>query len=229
MRKTTILTALLLILGFGTVAAQGTYGIDSAHSSVGFKVRHLVSKVSGGFNEFDGTIVADANNLDASSVEFTIKSASIYTKNEKRDGHLRSADFFDVEKYPEILNADELGYGNWWPFWSPEPFYAPQSDVSCMLSPETFERFIVPELDDTYAVAGTFTMHGVSKEITLTVDFLGEMSAMGGTRAGYELTTTLDRKDYEVSWNRALDAGGFVLGDEVEVSINLEVIKRDEK
>jgi len=196
MRKTTILTALLLILGFGTVAAQGTYGIDSAHSSVGFKVRHLVSKVSGGFNEFDGTIVADANNLDASSVEFTIKSASIDTKNEKRDGHLRSADFFDVEKYPEI----------------------------------TFKSSKITKVDnDTYAVAGTFTMHGVSKEITLTVDFLGEMSAMGGTRAGYELTTTLDRKDYEVSWNRALDAGGFVLGDEVEVSINHEVIKHDEK
>ena len=101
--KTAILTALVLVLGFGTVAAQGTYGIDTAHSNVGFKVRHLVSKVSGGFNDFDGTIVADFNNLDSSSVEFTIQAASIDTKNEKRDGHLRSADFFDVEKYPEII------------------------------------------------------------------------------------------------------------------------------
>jgi len=195
MRKTAILTALVLVLGFGTVAAQGTYGIDTAHSSVGFKVRHLVSKVSGGFNDFDGTIVADFGNLDSSSVEFTIQATSIDTKNEKRDGHLRSADFFDVEKYPEI----------------------------------SFKSSKITKIDgDSYAVAGAFTMHGVSKEITLTVDFLGEMTAMGGTRAGYELTTTINRKDFEITWNRALDAGGFVLGDDVEVNINLEVIKQED-
>jgi len=194
MRKTAILTALVLVLGFGTVAAQGTYGIDTAHSSVGFKVRHLVSKVSGGFNDFDGTIVADFGNLDASSVEFTIQATSIDTKNEKRDGHLRSADFFDVEKFPEI----------------------------------TFKSSKITKIDgDSYAVVGPLTMHGVSKEITLTVDFLGEMTAMGGTRAGYELTTKLNRKDFEVSWNRALDAGGFVLGDDVEININLELIKQE--
>jgi polyisoprenoid-binding protein YceI len=193
MRKTAILTALVIVLGLGTVAAQGTYGIDTAHSSVGFKVRHLVSKVSGGFNDFDGTVVADFGNLDASSVEFTIQTASIDTKNEKRDGHLRSADFFDVEKFPEI----------------------------------TFKSSKITKVDDdSFAVAGDLTMHGVSKEITLTVDFLGEMTAMGGIRAGYELTTTLNRKDYGVSWNRALDAGGFVLGDDVEININLELIKQ---
>lgn len=196
MRKTAIFTALVLALGFGTVAAQGTYGIDTAHSSVNFKIRHLVSKVSGGFNDFDGTIVADFENLDASSVEFTIQASSIDTKNEKRDGHLRSADFFDVEKYPEI----------------------------------SFKSSKITKADsDSFAVAGTLTMHGVSKEITLMVDFLGEMEAMGGIRAGYELTTTLNRKDYGVSWNRALDAGGFVLGDEVEVYIALEVIKQEDE
>jgi len=194
MRKTAILTALVLVLGFGTVAAQGTYGIDTAHSSVGFKVRHLVSKVTGGFNDFDGTIVADFGNLDSSSVEFTIQATSIDTKNEKRDGHLRSVDFFDVEKYPEI----------------------------------SFKSSKVTKIDgDSYAVTGTLTMHGVSKEIILTVDYLGEMTAMGGTRAGYELTTTVNRKDYGVSWNRALDAGGFVLGDDVEIYIALEVIKQE--
>jgi polyisoprenoid-binding protein YceI len=196
MRKTTILTALVLVLGFGTVAAQGTYGIDTAHSNVGFKVRHLVSKVSGEFNEFDGTIVANFENLNASSVEITIQAASIDTKNEKRDGHLRSADFFDAESFPEI----------------------------------TFKSSKITKIDgDSFAVVGTLTMHGVSKEITLTVDFLGEMTAMGGTRAGYELTTTLNRKDYGVSWNRALDAGGFVLGDDVEISIALELVKQEEK
>jgi len=195
MRKTAFLTALVLVLGFGTVAAQGTYGIDTAHSSVGFKVRHLVSKVSGGFNDFDGTIVADFGNLDSSSVEFTIQATSIDTKNEKRDGHLRSADFFDVEKYPEI----------------------------------SFKSSKITKIDgDSYAVTGILTMHGVSKETILTVDYLGEMTAMGGTRAGYELTTTITRKDFGVSWNRALDAGGFVLGDDVEININLEVIKQED-
>ena len=193
MRKKLTLAALFIVLGLGTAAAQGTYAIDTAHSSVGFKVRHLVSRVAGSFTEFDGAITADFGNLDASGVELVIKTASIDTANEKRDGHLRSADFFDVEKYPEI----------------------------------TFSSSKITKVDDdSYAVAGTLTMHGVSNEITLTVDFLGEMEAMGGVRAGYELSTTLNRKDYGVSWNRALDSGGFVLGDDVEVSINLEVIKQ---
>jgi len=193
MRKTAILTALVMVLGFGAVAAQGTYGIDAVHSNVTFKVRHLVSKVSGEFTDFDGTIVADFENLDASRVEFSIRTASIDTKNEKRDGHLRSADFFDVEKYPEI----------------------------------TFKSSKITKIDDdSFAVAGTLTLRGVSKEITLTVDFLGEVTAMGGTRAGYELTTTVNRRDYGVSWNRPLDAGGFVLGDDVEIYIALELIKQ---
>ncbi len=193
MRKITILTALMLFLGFGSAVAQGTYGIDAAHSSVDFKIRHLVSKVSGSFTDFDGTIVADHNNLDASSVEFTIQAASINTKNEKRDGHLRSSDFFDAETHPEI----------------------------------TFKSSKITKVDDdTFAVAGTLTMRGVAKEITLMVDFLGEMSAMGGTRAGYQLTTTLNRMDYGVSWNRAVEAGGFVLGDEVEVEIVLAAVKQ---
>ena len=196
MRKTITLAALILVLGLGTAAAQGTYTFDTVHSSVEFKVRHLVSKVSGAFTEFDGTIAADFGNLDASGVELTIQTASIDTKNEKRDGHLRSPDFFDTEKYPEI----------------------------------TFSSSKITKVDDdSFAVAGTLTMHGVSKQITLTVDYLGEMSAMGGVRAGYELSTTVNRKDYGVSWNRALDSGGLVLGDDVEVTVNLEVIKEENK
>lgn len=193
MRKTVILAALVLVLGYGAAAAQGTYTIDTVHSNVGFKIRHLVSKVSGEFTDFEGTIVADFENLDTSSVEFTIQAASIDTKNEKRDDHLRSEDFFNVEKYPEIR----------------------------------FKSSKITRVDeDTFAVDGTLTMRGVAKEISLMVDFLGEMSAMGGIRAGYELTTTVNRMDYGVSWNRAVEAGGFVLGDDVEVNIALELIKQ---
>jgi polyisoprenoid-binding protein YceI len=193
MRKTVILAALVLVLGYGAAAAQGTYTIDTVHSNVGFKIRHLVSKVSGEFTDFEGTIVADFENLDTSSVEFTIQAASIDTKNEKRDDHLRSEDFFNVEKYPEIR----------------------------------FKSSKITRVDeDTFAVDGTLTMRGVAKEISLMVDFLGEMFAMGGIRAGYELTTTVNRMDYGVSWNRAVEAGGFVLGDDVEVNIALELIKQ---
>lgn len=193
MRKAINITALVLVLGFGTAAAQGIYTIDPNHSNVAFKVRHLVSKVGGEFTEFEGTITADFNNLDACRVQFSIQSASIDTRNEDRDNHLRSADFFEVEKFPEI----------------------------------TFTGTKVTTIDkDSFAVAGILTMHGVSNPTTITVDYLGEMTAMGGTRAGYELFTTLDRKDWGISWNRALDTGGFILGDDVEVNINLEVIKQ---
>jgi len=194
MRKVTMIVALVLVLGFGTAAAQGIYTIDSNHSNVAFKVRHLVSKVGGEFTEFDGTITVDFGNLDVSGVQFSIQAASLDTRNTDRDSHLRSVDFFDVEKYPEI----------------------------------TFTSTKITKIDnDSFAVAGILTMHGVSKPIALTVDYLGEMTAMGGTRAGYELSTTLNRKDFGVSWNRALDTGGFILGDDVAVMINLEVIKQE--
>jgi len=194
MRKTLTLIALWALLAAVPAAAQGTYSIDTAHSNVGFKIRHLVARVSGEFTEFDGTIVTDFRNLDASSVEFTITTASIDTDNEKRDGHLRSADFFDAENYPEI----------------------------------TFKSSkITKKDDDTYVVAGILNMRGVAQPVILNVDFLGEMQAMGGTRAGYEVSTTINRQDFGVSWNRTLDQGGVLLGDDVEVTINLEVVKQE--
>ncbi len=197
MKKILIIAALVIAVGFGTAAAAGTYAIDSTHSTVGFKVRHLVSKVSGEFTEFDATITADFDNLDASNVEFVIQTASIDTANEKRDGHLRSPDFFDAENHPQI----------------------------------TFKSKRITKVDkDTFSVVGDLTMRGVSKEITLRVDYLGEMEAFGETRAGYELSTTINRKDFGVSWNRALDAGGFVLGEDVDVSITLAAVKdKDEE
>ena len=194
MRKTLTLIALGALLAAVPAAAQGTYSIDTAHSNVGFKIRHLVARVSGEFTEFDGTIVTDFRNLDASSVEFTITTASIDTDNEKRDGHLRSADFFDAENYPEI----------------------------------TFKSSkITKKDDDTYVVAGILNIRGVAQPVILNVDYLGEMQAMGGIRAGYEVSTILNRQDFGVSWNRTLDQGGVLLGDDVEVTINLEVVKQE--
>jgi len=189
MKRATIVLSLILLTATG-IAHADTYTIDQAHSNVFFKVRHLVSKTSGQFTDFDGTIVANFMNLDASSVEFTIKAASIDTENEDRDKHLRSEDFFDTETYPEI----------------------------------TFVSTKITKSDEnTFAVTGTLTMHGVSKNVTLPVVFLGEAaSPWGGKVAGWEISTTLDRKNYGIVWNKALDAGGMILGDEVEITINLE-------
>lgn len=171
-----------------------TFAVDPAHSEVAFQIRHLVTQVRGRFNDFSGTIQMDPKNLASSSVEFQIKAASIDTNAPDRDKHLRSADFFDVEKYPEI----------------------------------TFKsKSIKPTGKETYDVTGTLTLHGVSKEVTLPVTYLGQAS-MRGTRAGFAMTTTLDRKDYGVTWNRALDAGGAILGDDVKVEINLETVKKEE-
>ncbi|MEX1311569.1 MAG: YceI family protein [Candidatus Sulfomarinibacteraceae bacterium] len=188
--KRNVLFLSLVALAAAGLAHAGTYTIDQAHSNVSFKVRHLVSKTSGQFNDFDGAIVADFANLDASSVAFTIQAASIDTANEDRDKHLRSEDFFDVETYPEITFVS---------------------------------RKITKSGDNTFAVTGTLTMHGVAKTVTLPVTFLGEgPSPWGGRVAGWEIQTTLDRKDYGIVWNKALDAGGMILGDEVEITINLE-------
>jgi polyisoprenoid-binding protein YceI len=176
------------------LVAGDTYSIDAVHSDVSFKIRHLVSKTAGRFAEFSGNIDADFQNLEASSVEFVIQAGSIDTRDERRDNHLRSADFFDVENFPEIT------------FTSHE---------------------ITKSGDDSYAVAGTLTMHGVAKEITLPVTYLGQAKdPRGNVKAGFETSTTLDRKEFGISWNRALDSGGLILGDEVQISISLEVAKQ---
>jgi len=170
-----------------------TFVVDPTHSEVSFQIRHMVSNVRGRFNDFAGTVNMDPKNLPGSSVEFHIKATSIDTNVADRDKHLRSADFFDVEKYPEI----------------------------------TFKsKSIKPAGKDKYNVTGALTMHGVTKDVTLPVTFLGEgKDPWGGTRAGFETATTLDRKAYGIVWNKAIDNGGVLLGDDVKIEINLETKK----
>jgi polyisoprenoid-binding protein YceI len=177
--------------------AADVYNIDKGHSEVSFQIRHLVTNVRGRFNDFEGTVNLDPANMVGSTVEFKIKAASIDTGVADRDKHLRSADFFDTDKFPEI----------------------------------TFKsKSIKATGKDQYAVTGTFTMHGVSKEVTLPVTFLGTAKdPWGGTRAGFETNATIDRKEYGIVWNKALDAGGTILSDEVKVAINLEAVKSQPK
>ncbi len=190
--------ALTFVLSASPALAQDTWNVDKAHSEIGFQIRHFVTKVRGRFTDFAGTIVANAAKPETSSVEFTIKATSIDTDNENRDKDLRSSNFFDVEKFAEI----------------------------------TFKSSKVKAAGkDRYDVTGTLTMHGVSKEITLPVSFLGSVPTKDrqgreGAKAGFETAVTLNRKDYEITWNRALDTGGFMLGDDVQVQINLETNKQ---
>jgi polyisoprenoid-binding protein YceI len=194
MKRITVAMLALLVGLAGAASAADTWTVDKAHSTVTFKIKHLMSKVTGSFGDFDGTITTDFANLGASGVSFTIQAASIDTANADRDKHLRSADFFDVEKFPAITFTSSK---------------------------------ITKTGDNTFAVTGTFTMHGVAKEITLPVTFLGAaQDPWGNTKAGFEIATTLSRTDYGIVWNKALETGGFLLGDEVEVMINLQVAKK---
>ncbi len=188
-----ILAALALVTALPALAAEQTYSIDSGHSTIGFRIRHLVSKVSGTFNKFSGEIKMDPANMTKGSVNLEIETASIDTRSERRNGHLRSPDFFAADSFPTI----------------------------------TFKSTKVTQKgEDHLVVDGLLTMRGVTKPITLDVAFGGvlEDSKMG-TRAGFDVTGKLDRKEFGIVWNGTLDKGGTVLGDDVELMIGIEAVE----
>jgi polyisoprenoid-binding protein YceI len=175
-------------------AAPLAFDIDKAHSQVGFSIRHFFSKVPGQFKEFGGTIVMDPNAPAASSVEVTIQSASISTDNDGRDKHLRSPDFFAADSFPTL----------------------------------TFKSTkVAPAGKDRVKVTGDLTMRGVKKSVVLDVEFLGmgEVGVGGqswGTKAGFEATTTINRQDFGINWNKTLDQGGLMIGEDVAISLHIE-------
>jgi len=176
------------------VEATVSYSVDPVHSEVSFRIRHFVSRVRGQFRDFSGTIVKDDENPAATKVEFVIQATSIDTDHDRRDNHLRSADFFDVEKFPTI----------------------------------TFTSTAVERVAESeYRVTGHLTMHGITKALTLPVRFEGELpDGQGGFRAAFSTEQRLDRKEFGIVWNRVLDQGGRMLGDDVEIEISLAAIRR---
>ena len=174
--------------------ARETWVSDKAHSSTEFRIRHLMSNVKGSFTDFDAVVGIDRADPSRSTVEFTIRAASINTGEASRDEHLRSPDFFESAKYPTI------------------------SFKSQTVTPKSATRF---------DVTGDLTMHGVTKKVTLPVEFNGfGKDARGNERAGFTIETVVDRKDYGITWNRILDEGGVLLGDEVKVSVELQMVKK---
>ncbi len=175
--------------------AADAFNIDKTHSAAEFKIRHMMSNVGGKFTDFAGVVNVDKANPANSSVEFTIQAASVDTASADRDKDLRSANFFDVEKFPTITFK------------------------STKIAPSSTK--------DTYDVTGDLTLHGVTKRVTLPVQSFGfAKDPWGNERAGFEIVTTLNRKDYGIVWNKALDQGGYLLGDDVKVDINLETVKK---
>jgi polyisoprenoid-binding protein YceI len=188
--------ALLAAAALPIFAETETFSFDRAHTLVGFRIRHFVSKVEGRFKDFDGTIWIDRQNPSASKVELTIQTASIDTSTEGRDKDLRSENFFDAAKYPTI----------------------------------TFKSTkIEPKGKDSYEVTGEFSMHGVTKTITVPVKHGGFVKVKGrsgmGEKTGFEISFPLNRKDFGLTWNRPLDTGGFMLSDEVEINVQVEANK----
>lgn len=184
--KSAIAAATLVVLAIApALAAPTVYKIDPVHSSVGFTVRHIVSRVPGRFTEFSGEITVDKESPEASKVTAEIDAKSMNTANPKRDDHLKSPDFLDVEKYPKVtfVSTSAKSTGK-----------------------------------DKTTVTGDLTLHGVTKPVTLDVTWLGFM----GPKAGFEARTTINRKDFGIVWNRALDQGGMMLGDEVDVVLLIE-------
>jgi len=189
MKTTLRIFAVTFALTLAHASAAEKFEIDPVHSTIGFKVKHLFSYVTGRFNEVQGTISADAAKPEDSSVEVKIATKSINTANEKRDTHLRSADFFDTEKFPDM----------------------------------TFKsKKVALTGENTADITGDFTLHGVTKEVTLKAKLLGKGKGMtGGLQTGWEAKTTIKRSDYGLTWNKVIE-GTSVVGDEIEIELQIE-------
>lgn len=185
------------VLAAPSIALAASWDIDPNHSSASFTVRHLmVSNVKGAFNKVSGSINVDEKDITKSTVEATIDASTIDTNQAQRDGHLKSPDFFDVAKYPTI----------------------------------TFKSKKVESAGEgKLKVTGDLNMHGVTKEVVLDVDGPAKEVKLpndGSFHSGVSATTKFNRKDFGLNWNKALESGGVMVGDEVAVSIELELVKK---
>lgn len=193
-----IIFAAVLVLTIPYAAVASTWNIDPDHSNFGFKIKHLmVSNVKGNFEKYSGVVDINEMDITKSKVEVTIDMNSVNTNVKKRDDHLRSADFFDVAKYPTMT------------------FVSKKVTVA---SP------------DNLKVTGDLTLHGVTKEVVLDLEGpTGESKdPWGNIRKGATATTKINRKDFGLTWNQALETGGVLVGDEVNITLEVEMIKKQQ-
>ncbi|HEX7975176.1 MAG TPA: YceI family protein [Anaerolineales bacterium] len=172
-----------------------SWNIDNAHSLVSFTVRHMmITNVRGRFDKLSGTVNFDEQDPTRSSVDVQIDASSVNTNDDKRDEHLKSPDFFDVQKYPAI----------------------------------TFKSTKVETRDQANGkLYGDLTIHGVTKPVVLNVEYVGQSkSPWGTTSAGFSARTKINRKDYGLEWNVALETGGMLVGEDITIDIEVEIVKQ---
>jgi polyisoprenoid-binding protein YceI len=178
-----------------TPSATTTWNIDPAHSAAEFKVKHMmISNVKGSFSGLSGVLKEHTTDSTLSSIEASIPVATLTTGDEKRDGHLKSADFFDAEKYPTLNFKSSK---------------------------------VVRKGDADYAVTGDLTVHGVTKPVTFAVEGPSApgKDPWGNTRIGLSATAKINRKDFGLNWNAALETGGFLVGEEVHITLDVQFVK----
>lgn len=196
--KTTFKTLMAVAAISLSAKAQTTWNVDGSHSKLGFAVTHMmVSETEGKFKIYEGKVSstkAGADFTDA-KIDFSVDAASINTDDEKRDGHLKSADFFDVEKFPKITFK------------------------STSMKPG--------KTKGTYVLAGELTMHGVTKPVTLTAIGASKIvkDPYGFERYAFKVNGKINRKDFGLAWNAALEAGGVAVSEEVRLDLTVEITK----
>ncbi len=196
MKKLITSISTIIALALPAFAFATTWTIDPDHSNVGFKVRHLmVSNVKGSFEKHTGTVEIDDKDITKSKVEVSIDTNSINTNVIKRDEHLRSADFFDVAKFPTMTFVSKK---------------------------------VVKNGKDNLKVTGDLTLHGVTKQVVLDVEGPTKESKdpWGNIRRGATATTKINRKDFGLVWNAALETGGVAVGEEITITLEIEMIKK---
>ena len=170
------------------------WALDPTHSELAFKVRHMmITNVKGEFRKFDGSLLTEGSDFTKSSIDVTIDASSIFTNEDKRDGHLKSGDFFDVENYPTLS-----------------------------FQGKSFKKLY----DDEYKLKGVLTIKGVSKEVELDVEFGGiNKDPWGNEKAGFSVEGKINRKDFGLNWNAALETGGVLVSEEVKISAEVQFVR----
>lgn len=197
MKKIKILFILLTVFLSASFAQTTNWKFDKSHTQIKFTVNHLViSEVTGNFKKFDGTVTTNGDDFSTAKIDFTAETNSIFTDNEKRDNHLKSDDFFNAEKYPQL-------------------------------------KFVGKSMKkagkDKYKLTGDLTIRDVTKSVTLDVVFNGTTNAFGSTHAGFKLTGTINRFDYNLKWNTLIETGGAVVSKDVTITCDVELIKENQK
>jgi len=168
--------------------------VDPAHSEILFKVKHLmITNVKGEFRKFNVEVETDGNDFSNARVRTVIDAASIFTNEDNRDNHLKSADFFDIENHKELV----------------------------------FESTTMKGEGDEFEMKGMLTIRGVKKEVKVVVDFGGLMTdPYGNHKAGFSIEAKINRKDWGLNWNAALEAGGVLVGEEVKIMAEIQLVKQ---